>query len=272
MQIAASAGIGAQFGGRHMALGARVVRLSRHGGSCPVSLGVSCNAHRNMAGMISADGIFLEKLDRNPSRLIESAAVRSACRAVSIDLDRSMPEILVQLGGMAPGTLLMLNGTLTVARDLAHARISATIRSGGEMPSYMKEHPVYYAGPAKKPEGRVTGSFGPTTSRRMDGYMESFMQKGACLVSLGKGSRSAEVDRACRKYGGFYLGTIGGAAALIAEKHIESCEILDFPQFGMEAVYRIKVSNLPAFVLCNDKGESFYSSINSGATERGADS
>ncbi len=265
LKMAAETGIGAQFGGRHMALDARVIRLPRHAGSCPVSVGVSCSAHRNIAGKITREGVFLEELDKNPSRLLDVLNEgRESEAGTRVDLNRPMDEILSQLKGLEPGALVVLNGPLVVARDLAHARIFEALRNGGDMPAYMKQHPVCYAGPAKTPRGKVIGSFGPTTSQRMDGYLAAFMEEGASLVSVGKGSRSETAGRACRQYGGFYLGTIGGAAALMAEQYITSCKIIDFEEFGMEAVHLIGVENFPAFVLCNEKGESFYSSLSEG--------
>ncbi len=268
LKMAAETGIGAQFGGRHMALAARVIRLPRHAGSCPVSVGVSCSAHRNIAGKISREGVFLEKLDKNPSRLLDVLNEGGESDADNrVDLNRPMEEILSQLKGLEPGTLVVLNGALVVARDLAHARIFEALRNGGEMPAYMKKYPVCYAGPAKTPQGKVVGSFGPTTSKRMDGYLAAFMKEGASLVSVGKGSRSKTASRACRQYGGFYLGTIGGAAALMAEQYITSCKIIDFEEFGMEAVHLIGVENFPAFVLCNEKGESFYGALFKGESK-----
>ncbi len=261
LQIASETGIGAQFGGRHLALAARVIRLPRHGGSCPVSIGISCSAHRNIIGKINKRGVFLEELDKNPSRLLPALKGFKSPETISVDIDRPMEEITNRLKGLPVGALLLLNGPLIVARDMAHARIYKDIRSGKDMPSSMKQHPVCYAGPAKCPEGYPIGSFGPTTSQRMDGYVRPFMEYGASLISLGKGSRSPEVSKACREYGGFYLGTLGGAAALIAREHITSCDTIAFPEFGMEAVYRIEVKNLPAFILCNDKGEDFYRNL-----------
>ncbi len=258
MQIAAETPVGAQFGGGNMALSARVIRLSRHGGSCPVSVGVSCNAHRNIRAKISRKGVFLEQLDKNPSRLLDVVEGMPGPDAVRIELDCSIEDVLAQLHGLKPGALLLLNGPLTVARDLVHAELYEKIRSGGRMPEYMKKHPVCYAGPARRPAGRVIGSIGPTTSRRMDSWQEFFMKEGASLISIGKGSRSPRMKRWCREYGGFYLGTVGGAAALIAEEHIISCDIIDYPDFGMEAVYSIKVRDLPAFIIYDDRGESFY--------------
>jgi len=257
MKIAAESGWGAQFGGSHLAIEARVVRLPRHAGSCPVSLGVSCSAHRNMAAKITADGVFLEELDRNPARLLPRCQA-AAIKAGSIDLDRPMPEILLQLSKHAAGSLVLLNGTMVVARDMAHARLYEMVKAGQPLPDYFKNHPVYYAGPAKTPAGHVIGSFGPTTAQRMDEYMEFFMSRGAALVTLAKGNRAESVVKACAQHGGFYLGTIGGAAALIARENILSSEVIDFPEFGMEAVHRIKVKDMPAFILYDNLGNRLY--------------
>ncbi len=257
MKIAAESGWGAQFGGSHLAIEARVVRLPRHAGSCPVSVGVSCSAHRNMAAKITADGVFIEELDRNPSRLLAKCQTGSL-KAVSIDLDRPMPEILLQLSKHPAGSLVLLNGTLIVGRDMAHARLFDMVNAGQPLPDYFKNHPVYYAGPAKTPAGHVIGSFGPTTAQRMDEYMDFFMSRGASMVTLAKGNRAESVVKACEKYGGFYLGTIGGAAALIAKENILSSEVLDFPEYGMEAIHRIKVKDMPAFILYDNKGNRLY--------------
>ncbi|PKL40293.1 MAG: fumarate hydratase [Candidatus Riflebacteria bacterium HGW-Riflebacteria-1] len=255
--IAAETGWGAQFGGSHLVLEARVIRMARHAGSCPVSVGVSCSAHRNMLGKITAEGAFLEILDKNPARLLEKIKIDSL-KAAAIDLDRPMPEILLQLASQPAGSLVMLNGTMVVARDMAHARLFEMVSSGQPMPDYFKNHPVYYAGPARTPPGYAIGSFGPTTAQRMDEYIDFFMSRGASLVTLAKGNRAEGVIKACSQYGGFYLGTIGGAAALIASENIISSEVLDFAEFGMEAVHRIKVKNMPAFVIYDAQGNSLY--------------
>lgn len=257
MKIAAATGWGAQFGGSHLALEVRVVRLPRHAGSCPVSVGVSCSAHRNMAAKITSEGVFLEELDHNPARLLEKCQI-SNLKAGRIDLDRPMPEILLQLSKHPAGSLVLLNGTMVVARDMAHARIFDMVNAGKPLPDYFKNHPIYYAGPAKTPAGHVIGSFGPTTAQRMDEYMEFFMSHGASLVTLAKGNRAESVVRSCAQHGGFYLGTIGGAAALIASENILASEVIDFPEFGMEAVHRIKVKDMPAFVLYDNKGNRLY--------------
>ena len=256
-EIAAETGWGAQFGGSHLVLEARVIRMARHAGSCPVSVGVSCSAHRNMLGKINAEGAFLELLDKNPARLLEKCDIASL-KAASIDLDRPMPEILAQLAAQPAGSLVMLNGTMVVARDMAHARLFEMVNAGQALPEYFKNHPVYYAGPARTPPGHAIGSFGPTTAQRMDEYIDFFMSRGASLVTLAKGNRAESVIKACAQYGGFYLGTIGSAAALIAKENIISSEILDFPEFGMEAVHRIKVRNMPAFIIYDNQGNRLY--------------
>ncbi|MBU1109172.1 MAG: FumA C-terminus/TtdB family hydratase beta subunit [Candidatus Riflebacteria bacterium] len=256
-EIAAETGWGAQFGGSHLVLNARVIRMARHAASCPVSIGVSCSAHRNMLGKITAEGAFLEVLDKNPARLLEKSSV-SALRAPLIDLDRPMPEILAQLAAQPAGSLVMLNGTMIVARDMAHARLFEMANAGQPLPEYFKNHPVCYAGPARTPPGFAIGSFGPTTAQRMDEYIDFFMSRGASLITIAKGNRDESVIKACAQYGGFYLGTIGGAAALIASENIVSSEVLDFAEFGMEAVQRIKVKNLPAFVIYDNQGNSLY--------------
>ncbi len=257
MQIAQDTGWGAQFGGKYMAMDARVIRMARHGGSCPVSIGVSCSAHRNLFAKITAEGAFIEELDKNPARFANKLAANQRS-AATINLDVPMEEILKQFSKRKPGDLVFLNGTMIVARDLAHARLKEISDSGKPLPEYFTKHPVYYAGPAKTPKGYPIGSFGPTTAQRMDSYIDYFMQRGASMVSLAKGNRSEEVVAACKKHGGFYLGTIGGAAALIAREHITSSEVIDFPEFGMEAVHKITVKDMPAFIIYDDKGNRLY--------------
>lgn len=257
MEIAAETGWGAQFGGKHLAIEARVIRLPRHAGSCPVSLGVSCSAHRNMLGKITAEGAFLEVMDTNPGRLLARCDA-SALQTTAIDLDQPMRSILGQLSTLPAGSMVMLNGTMVVARDMAHARLFEMVSSGQPLPEYFKNHPVYYAGPARTPQGYAIGSFGPTTAQRMDEYMDFFMSRGASMVTLAKGNRAEGVVKACAQHGGFYLGTIGGAAALIAKENIISSEVIDFPELGMEAVHRIKVKNMPAFIIYDNKGNRLY--------------
>ena len=241
-------GIGAQFGGVALAHDIRVIRLPRHGASCPIGLAVSCSADRNIKCVIDRSGIWLEHLDNNPSRLIPEGATE-AQEAVKVDLDRPMDEIRAQLSKYPVGTRLSLSGTITAARDIAHARICERIAAGEAVPHYMIDHPVLYAGPARCPAGLPCGSIGPTTSARMDIYVEMLQSRGASLVMIGKGQRGDEVAESCRKYSGFYLGTTGGTAALFARENVESIECIDYPELGMEAVWKLKVKNLPAFIL-----------------------
>jgi len=258
MDIAAGTGLGAQFGGRYLAHEVRVIRLPRHAGSCPVGIGVSCSADRNCRGKITRDGLFLEDLERHPSRFLKGIRSAKAGPETEIDLNRPISEIVCDLSALPVGALVRLSGPLVVARDIAHARLWRRFCETGRIPDYFKQHPIYYAGPAKTPKGMASGSFGPTTAQRMDGYMPAFMQAGASLITMGKGNRSAQIIEACRSYGGFFLGTIGGAAALIAKKHICESEVIDFPELGMEAVRRIVVEDLPAFVIYDDKGGDLY--------------
>jgi fumarate hydratase class I len=254
-------GIGAQFGGKYFCHDVRVVRLPRHTGSLPVAIAVSCSADRQIRGRITADGAFLQQLDHEPARHIPDEAalpVDSGDPAVDIDLDGGMSGTLAALRGLPVGARVSLSGTLVVARDLAHAEIRGRIRSGGEMPSYLRDHPVYYAGPAKTPEGMASGSFGPTTAARMDGYVAEFQALGGSLVMLAKGNRSASVAASCRDNGGVYLGTVGGPAALIAQDCIRSVDKIDLDHLGMEAVFAIRVENFPAFVLIDSQGNDFF--------------
>jgi len=251
-------GLGAQFGGKYFCHDIRVIRLPRHGASCPVGMGVSCSADRNALAKINKDGIWLEELDRNPGRLIPEEYRNKSDKGVEIDLNRPMSEVLKELSKYPIGTFLTLNGTLVVARDIAHAKFKEIIDSGKELPEYLKKHPVYYAGPAKTPKGKPSGSFGPTTAGRMDSYVELLQSKGASLIMIAKGNRSQQVTDACKKYGGFYLGSIGGPAALLAEENIKKVECIDFPELGMEAVWKIEVVNFPAFILVDDKGNDFF--------------
>lgn len=248
LEEARRSGIGAQFGGVALAHGIRVIRLPRHGASCPVGLAVSCSADRNIKCVIDRGGIWLEHLDDNPARLIPEGTCDEK-GAVEVDLDRPMDEIRSQLSKHTAGTRLSLTGTLTVARDMAHARISGRIAAGEAVPRYMIDHPVFYAGPAKCPAGLPCGSIGPTTSARMDIYVEALQSRGASLVMIGKGQRSQQVAESCKRHGGFYLGTTGGTAALFAEKYVESIECVDYPELGMEAVWKLRVRSLPAFIL-----------------------
>ena len=259
LKAAYNLGIGAQFGGKHFALDIRIIRLPRHGASCPVGMGVSCSADRNIKAKINKDGIWLEKLERNPGRLIpEHLRKQEEDGAVNIDLDRSMKEVLTELSRHPVGTRLSLNGTIIVARDIAHARLKERLDKGEDLPEYIKEHPVYYAGPAKKPEAMPSGSFGPTTAGRMDPYVDPFQKHGGSMVMIAKGNRSQQVTDACKKYGGFYLGSIGGPAAILAQENIKNVELLEYPELGMEAIYKIEVKDFPAFILVDDKGNDFY--------------
>jgi fumarate hydratase class I len=225
-------------------------------------MGVSCSAHRNVKAKINKDGIWVEELERNPGRLIpEKYRAKSERGAVKIDLDRPMQEITAELGKYPVKTQLSLTGTLVVARDIAHAKIKERLDRGEGIPQYFKDHPVYYAGPAKTPDGMPSGSFGPTTAGRMDAYVEMFQAEGASLVMIAKGNRSKQVTESCRKYGGFYLGSIGGPAAILAQDHIKQVELLEYPELGMEAIYKIAVEDFPAFILVDDKGNDFFEQL-----------
>jgi fumarate hydratase class I len=259
MEIARQTGIGAQFGGKHFALDARVIRLSRHGASCPVGMGVSCSADRNIKAKINRDGIFLENLDKNPGRFIpENERALKDTAGVPINLDLPMEAIRAELSRFPVTTRVSLTGTMVVARDSAHAKLKEMVDAGKGLPDYFKKFPVYYAGPAKTPTGYASGSFGPTTAGRMDGYVDLFQSLGGSMVMLAKGNRSLEVTKACQKHGGFYLGSVGGPAAILAKEHITKVEVLDFPELGMEAVWKIDVKDFPAFILVDDKGNDFF--------------
>ncbi len=260
LDAAGKLGIGAQFGGKYLALDIRIVRLPRHGASCPVGMGVSCSADRNIKAKINKDGIWVEKMEENPGRFIpEELRKPDEKGAIIIDLDQPMKEIISELSKYSVGTRLSLNGTIIVGRDIAHAKLKERIESGEGLPQYIKDHPIYYAGPAKTPEGMPSGSFGPTTAGRMDPYVDLFQSKGGSMVMIAKGNRSQVVTDACKKYGGFYLGSIGGPAALLAQENITKVELLEYPELGMEAIYRIHVKDFPAFILVDDKGNDFYS-------------
>lgn len=254
-------GVGAQYGGKYFAHDVKVIRLSRHAASCPVGIGVSCSADRNIKAYITKDGIFLEEFEKNPQRFLPSKEPKLE-KAVEINLDRPMKEILAELTKYPVKTRLSLTGTLIVARDIAHAQIKKLIDEGKPMPEYFKNHPVYYAGPAKTPKGMVSGSFGPTTAGRMDTYVDLFQSLGGSLIMLAKGNRSKAVTDACKKYGGFYLGSIGGPAAILAAEHIKSNELVDFEDLGMEAIRKIRVENMPAFIITDDKGNDFFDEYN----------
>ncbi len=259
LQIARQTGIGAQFGGKYFALDVRVIRLARHGASCPVGMGVSCSADRNIKAKITREGIFLEKLEADPGRFIPEAQRRlKDSGQVPIDLDRPMSEIRAELSKHPVTTRVSLTGTLVVARDGAHAKLKERLDAGQGLPDYFKRHPVYYAGPAKTPKGYASGSFGPTTAGRMDSYVDLFQSQGASMVMLAKGNRSPEVTAACKRHGGFYLGSVGGPAAILAKENITKVEMLEYPELGMEAVWKIDVRNFPAFILVDDKGNDFF--------------
>jgi fumarate hydratase class I len=259
LEIARSTGIGAQFGGKYFALDVRVVRLPRHGASCPVAMGVSCSADRNIKAKITADGIFLEQMEANPGRFIPPALrTWKDDSIVPIDLNRPMKDILAELSRHPVTTRVSLSGPLIVARDMAHARLKERIDAGQGLPQYLKDHPVYYAGPAKTPKGYASGSFGPTTAGRMDSYVDLFQSHGGSMVMLAKGNRSAQVTSACKAHRGFYLGSIGGPAAILAKENIKRVEVLEYPELGMEAVWKIEVEDFPAFILVDDKGNDFF--------------
>ncbi len=261
-EIAAATGIGAQFGGKYFAHDVRVIRLPRHGASCPVGLGVSCSADRQILGKITRKGLFLEQLETNPARFLPDVTHEElGGEVVPIDLNRPMPEILAQLREHPVGTRLSLSGSLIVARDIAHAKLKERLDAGEELPQYFKDHPVYYAGPAKKPKGYASGSFGPTTAGRMDPYVDLFQSHGGSMVMLAKGNRSTEVAEACGRHGGFYLGSIGGPAARLAEHSIRNVEVVEYPELGMEAIWRIDVEDFPAFTIIDHQGKDFYAEL-----------
>ena len=255
-------GLGAQFGGKYMAHDVRIIRLPRHGASCPIGLGVSCSADRNIKCKINKDGIWIEKMDDNPGSLIPTE-LREAGEGdvVKVDLNRPMEEVCKQLSAYPVSTRLSLNGTIIVGRDIAHAKIKERLDRGEELPDYMKKHPIYYAGPAKTPAGMACGSMGPTTAGRMDPYVDLFQSKGGSMIMLAKGNRSQAVTDACKKYGGFYLGSIGGPAAILAQNNIKSIECVEYPELGMEAVWKIEVEDFPAFILVDDKGNDFFKQL-----------
>ena len=262
LQAAYKSGYGAQFGGKYFALDVRIIRLPRHGASCPVGMGVSCSADRNVKAKINKDGIWLEELEREPGRLIpEEYRGRVASNVVKVDLNVPMKEILAQLTKYPVTTQVSLTGTMIVARDIAHAKLKERVDRGEGLPQYLKDHPVYYAGPAKTPAGLPSGSFGPTTAGRMDSYVGLFQSLGGSMITLAKGNRSQQVTDACKKYGGFYLGSIGGPAAILAKENIKKVEVLEYPELGMEAIWKIDVEDFPAFILVDDKGNDFFKQI-----------
>jgi len=261
LQEAYKLGIGAQFGGKYFAHDVRVIRLPRHGASCPVGMAVSCSADRNIKAKITRDGLFVEELDRNPGRLIPEQYRGKHEHGVKIDLNRPMKEILAELSKYPVATPLLLNGTIVVGRDIAHAKFKEILDSGKPLPEYLLNHPIYYAGPAKTPAGKPSGSFGPTTAGRMDSYVDLLQSHGGSMIMIAKGNRSQQVTDACKKHGGFYLGSIGGPAAVLAEENIKKVECIDFPELGMEAVWKIEVENFPAFILVDDKGNDFFKQL-----------
>ena len=261
LKIAQQSGIGAQFGGKYFALDVRVIRLPRHGASCPVGLGVSCSADRNIKAKINKDGIWLEKMETNPGRFIPaSQRTIKDDKVVRIDLNQPMPAILAELSKHPVTTRVLLTGPLVVARDIAHAKLKERVDAGQGLPDYFKNHPVYYAGPAKTPKGYASGSFGPTTAGRMDSYVDLFQSLGGSMVMLAKGNRSPAVTNACKTHGGFYLGSIGGPAAILAKENIKKVEVIEYAELGMEAVWKIEVVDFPAFILVDDKGNDFFAS------------
>lgn len=262
LKAAQNIGLGAQFGGKYLAHDVRIIRLPRHGASCPVAMAVSCSADRNILAKINKDGIWVEKLEDNPSKYIpEELRNAGEGNAVSIDLNLPMAEILKELSKHPVATRLSLNGTIVVGRDIAHAKLKERLDAGEDLPKYIKDHPIYYAGPAKTPQGFACGSMGPTTAGRMDSYVDLFQSKGGSLIMLAKGNRSQQVTDACKKYGGFYLGSIGGPAAILAQDNIKSIECIEYPELGMEAIWKIEVVNFPAFILVDDKGNDFFKQL-----------
>lgn len=259
LEASRTEGFGAQFGGKYFCLDVRVIRLPRHGASCPVGMGVSCSADRNIKAKITHEGLFLEQLEMNPGRFIpEHVRAQPIRKGIAIDLNQPMDQIRATLDKYPVTTQLALTGTIVVARDMAHAKFKELLDQGKPLPDYIKRHPIYYAGPAKKPEGMASGSFGPTTAGRMDAYVDLLQSHGASLIMIAKGNRSDAVTEACARHGGFYLGSIGGPAALLAQEHIRKVELLDYEELGMEAVWKIEVEDFPAFILVDNKGNNFF--------------
>ena len=268
LKLSQSTGIGAQFGGKYFCHDVRVIRLPRHGASCPVSIAVSCSADRQALGKITKDGVFLEQLERDPAHFLPDVGDEHLddTEPVRIDLNRPMADILAELSQLPITTRVMLTGPMVVARDIAHAKIKERLDAGDGMPQYLRDHAVYYAGPAKTPAGYASGSFGPTTAGRMDSYVEQFQSEGGSMIMLAKGNRSRQVTDACREHGGFYLGSIGGPAARLALDNIRKVEVLEYPELGMEAVWKIEVEDFPAFIVVDDKGNDFYADVRAAAT------
>ena len=262
LEAAHNIGLGAQFGGKYYAHDVRIVRLPRHGASCPVGMGISCSADRNIKCKINKDGIWIEKMDSNPGRLIpEELRKAGEGNAVKINLNQPMADILKELTKYPVSTRLSLSGTIVVGRDIAHAKLKERIDKGEGLPQYIKDHPIYYAGPAKTPAGMASGSFGPTTAGRMDSYVDLFQDNGGSMIMIAKGNRSQQVTDACQKHGGFYLGSIGGPAAILAQESIKKVECLEYPELGMEAIWKIEVEDFPAFILVDDKGNDFFKQL-----------
>ena len=265
LKMTQSSGVGAQFGGKYFCHDVRVIRLPRHGASLPIGLGVSCSADRQALGKITRDGVFLEELEQHPAQYLpEVDQEKLGGEVVKVDLNRPMKDILAQLSKYPPKTRLSLTGPMIVARDLAHAKLRERLEAGQGLPDYFKNHPIYYAGPAKTPEGYASGAFGPTTAGRMDSYIDQFQAAGGSLISLAKGNRSSQVREACKKHGGFYLASIGGSAANLAEHCIKKVEVREYPELGMEAIWRIDVEDFPAFIVIDDKGNDFFKDLNLG--------
>ncbi|MBK1876756.1 fumarate hydratase [Pelagicoccus mobilis] len=268
LERAKECGIGAQFGGKYFALDVRIIRLPRHGASCPVGIGVSCSADRNIKAKINKDGLWVEQLEGDPARFIPDAfKTKAEAEVVELDLNRPMKDILAELTQYPVQTRLSLNGTIIVARDIAHAKLKERLDAGEGLPQYVKDHPIYYAGPAKTPKGMPSGSFGPTTAGRMDSYVEQFQAAGGSMIMLAKGNRSQQVTDACKAHGGFYLGSIGGPAAILAKESIKKVELVEYEELGMEAIWKIEVENFPAFILVDDKGNDFFKLIRQQATK-----
>ena len=270
LELSRNTGIGAQFGGKYFCHDVRIVRLPRHGASCPVAMAVSCSADRQMLGKITSEGVFLEQLEHDPARFLPetTASDLDGSDVVHVDLNRPMAEIRAELSEHPVKTRIMLSGPMVVARDIAHAKIKERLDAGEPMPQYLQDHCVYYAGPAKTPEGMASGSFGPTTAGRMDSYVEQFQAAGGSLIMLAKGNRSRQVTDACNSHGGFYLGSIGGPAARLAQDNITSVEVLEYPELGMEAVWKIEVQDFPAFIVVDDKGNDFFEQVKAEAATR----
>ncbi len=267
LQAARECGIGAQFGGKYFALDVRVIRLPRHGASLPIGIGVSCSADRQAKGKITRDGVFIEKLETNPLQYIpEELRHRKDTNAVRIDTNRPMAEIRAELSKYPTTTRLLINGPIIVARDIAHAKLKEMLDAGKPLPDYFKNHPVYYAGPAKTPAGMPSGSFGPTTAGRMDSYVDLFQSHGGSMIMIAKGNRGQQVTDACKKHGGFYLGSIGGPAAILAKENIKKVEVVEFAELGMEAIWKIEVEDFPAFILIDDKGNDFFQTVGPGCS------